>query len=264
VRKLQLLLIVFLNITANAQEFIGYVYTLRDRQPLEFATVVLQQLPDSSFFKGGLTQSSGKYIFDNIEPGHYLLIVSFNGFLKQGKQVVFDQNTTSCDTIFLSEKVNKIKEVTVTSNYIKGTEKVDRTVFRVPKTVAETSINGFEVLRKIPSVQVDFNNNIKLNGSTNFIINVDGKIRNKEFIAKLLPSDIESIEIINDPSGKYDGNIDGAINIILKKEKYSGISGNIQLIKKTSLDLDGGTTGSLDYGFEKLVFMLQEIHLSRI
>lgn len=255
-RKFQLLLLVFFTITANAQEFTGCVFTLKDRQPLEFATVVLQQLPDSSIVKGVLTQSSGRYIFENIVPDKYYLSVSYNGFQKQGKQIVINKNTTSCDTIFLSEMVNKITEITVTGNYIKGTEQVDRTVYRVPKAVAETSINGFEVLRKIPSVQVDFNNNIKLNGSTNFIINVDGKIRNKEFIAKLLPSDIESIEIINDPSGKYDGNIDGVINILLKKEKRIGISGNIQLIKKTSLDLNGGTTGSLDYGFKKISFYI--------
>jgi len=57
-------------------------------------------------------------------------------------------------------------------------------------------------------VTVDFQNNITLNGSSNFIIQVDGRQREREFLARLLPTDIQSVEIISNPSGRYEGNID--------------------------------------------------------
>ena len=95
---------------------------------------------------------------------------------------------------------------------------VDRTVYAIPSVVSKSTSNGYDLLKKIPQVNVDFQNNVTLNGSSNFIIQVDGRQRDKEFLARIIPSDIQTIEIISNPSGKYEGNIDGVISIILKKE----------------------------------------------
>ena len=151
---------------------------------------------------------------------------------------------------------NQIAEVTVKGEKIKGKELVDRTLYTIPANIANSSINGFEVLNKIPSIQVDINNNITLNGSSNFIIQVDGKIRDKDFLTKLLPSDIESIEVISNPSGKYEGNIDGVINIILKKEARFGLSGNFGGGIRTYKDITGNVNGTLDYGIGKISLYL--------
>ena len=151
---------------------------------------------------------------------------------------------------------------------IEAKELVDRTVYNIPGEIAKTSANGYEILKKIPSIQVDFNNNVTLNGSTNFIIQVDGKIRDKEFLAKLNPTDIESIEIINNPSGKYEGDIDGVINVILKKEARAGINGNIGGSIRTSVLPSGSASGGIDYGTGKLTFYataytwLQELNIN--
>jgi outer membrane receptor protein involved in Fe transport len=83
---------------------------------------------------------------------------------------------------------------------------------------------------------------------------VDGRQRDREFLAKLLPSDIESIEIVSNPSGKYEGNIDGVINIILKKEARYGMNGNAGFNLKPFNKPTTAATGSLDYALGKITF----------
>lgn len=239
-------------ITIQAQNIQGYVFSRNDKLPIEFAQVVLIRLPDSIVVIGALTQKSGQYQFDCINPGEYFIKASFLGFKTNGKNIMIGNKSERCDTIFLTEDLFEITEVTVTSEYIKGNELIDRTVYNIPQEIVNTSINGFEVLRKIPPIQVDLNNNIKLNGSSNFIVQVDGKMRNKEFLAKLLPADIKSIEVIRDPSGKYEGNVDGVINIVLNDVFRYGLNGNLNIMSRPYKDYKGGATGSLDYGFRKI------------
>jgi outer membrane receptor protein involved in Fe transport len=131
---------------------------------------------------------------------------------------------------------------------------VDRTVYAIPEVISKSSSNGYDILKKIPQVNVDFQNNITLNGSSNFIIQVDGRQRDREFLARLLPSDIQTIEIISNPSGKYEGNIDGVINIILKKEARYGLNGNASLSIKPFNKLTSAVTGSIDYALGKITF----------
>ena len=140
---------------------------------------------------------------------------------------------------------------------------VDRTVYSIPSVVAQSSSNGYDILKKIPQVNVDFQNNVTLNGSSNFIIQVDGRERDREYLAKLLPSDIESIEIISNPSGKYEGNIDGVINIILKKEARFGINGNVGFNIKPFNRITSQANGSLDYALGKITFYVTAVTFSQ-
>ena len=140
---------------------------------------------------------------------------------------------------------------------------VDRTVYAIPEVIAKSSSNGYDILKKIPQVNVDFQNNITLNGSSNFIIQVDGRQRDREYLNKLLPSDIQSIEIISNPSGKYEGNIDGVINIILKKEARYGMNGNVGLSIKPFNKPTTQATGSLDYAMGKITFYVTAFTFSQ-
>ena len=132
--------------------------------------------------------------------------------MKQAEKVWLSETgdaEVAVDTIYLNETTATIGEVTVVAERLKGKEMVDRTVYAIPEVVSKSSSNGYDLLKKIPQVNVDFQNNVTLNGSSNFIIQVDGRQRDKEFLARLLRSDIETIEIISNPSGKYEGNING-------------------------------------------------------
>jgi hypothetical protein len=255
-KKLILVLSMFSVITAHAQTIKGYVLSATDNKPAEFANVILVQLPDSTFHSGVITYTEGDYTIESVKPGKYYIKSSFVGFEENGTEIEItsDKEVFMADTIYLSENTNELGEVAVKGDMIRATELVDRTVYTIPPEIAKTSSNGFEVLRKIPSVQVDFNNNVTLNGKSNFIIQVDGKQRDKEFLARLRPEDIKSVEVIHNPGGKYDGTIDGVLNIKLTKEARQGISGNLAGMIRPAEKLSGYVAGGLDYGLEKVTF----------
>ncbi|HEX2935792.1 MAG TPA: outer membrane beta-barrel family protein, partial [Bacteroidales bacterium] len=253
-KKLIVLAFLLASLAASAQNINGLVLANKDKSPVPYASVALLQLPDSSIITGVITLGSGEFTFDNIKPGKYFVKISYLGYAPNGRfvELTSQKPKVMLDTIFLNESTQTLNEVTVTGERLKGQELVDRTVYSIPASVAQSSSNGYEILKKIPQVQVDFQNNVTMNGSTNFIIQVDGKQRDKEFLAKLSPEDIQSIEIINNPSGKYEGNIDGVINIILKKEARFGLSGTAGAQYKPFNRPTLAATGTLDYGMGKI------------
>jgi outer membrane receptor protein involved in Fe transport len=264
-RKYIFFLLLIISLTAQAQNIKGKVCLEKDKSAVQFATVALVQLPDSNTVTGVITLTDGGYLFEKVKPGNYFIKASFVGYRPNGKKVdvAAGQGVIAVDTIYLAEATASLSEVSVVAERMKGKEMVDRTVYAIPAVIAKTSTNGYDILKKIPQVNVDFQNNITLNGSTNFIIQVDGRQRDREFLAKLLPSDIESIEIVSNPSGKYEGNIDGVINIILKKEARYGINGNAGINIKPFNKPTTSLTGSLDYSMGKLTFYITAFTFSQ-
>jgi outer membrane receptor protein involved in Fe transport len=257
-KRIPFLFLLMASVTLQAQNIRGKVCMETDKSPAQFASVGLMQLPDSGIVTGVITLTDGTYAFEKVKPGQYFIRVSFVGYQTDDKQVEVTGGggDVRVDTIFLAEAATSLEEVTVTAERLKGKELVDRTIYAIPSQVAKVSNNGYDLLKKIPQVNVDFQNNVTLNGSSNFIIQVDGRQRDKEFLAKLLPSDIESIEIINNPSGKYEGNIDGVINIILKKEARYGMNGNASLYVKPINKLTATASASLDYSAGKITYYI--------
>jgi len=257
-KKVLFSLLLIISLTSQAQNIKGKVCFEKDKSPVQFASVALVQLPDSSMVTGVITLTDGGYLLEKVKPGNYFLKASFVGYKANGKNVVIDATNkeVSVDTIYLAEIITSLQEVTVSAERIKGREMVDRTVYAIPEVIAKSSTNGYDILKKIPQVNVDFQNNITLNGSANFIIQVDGRQRDRDYLNKLLPSDIQSIEIISNPSGKYEGNIDGVINIILKKEARYGMNGNAGLNFKPINKPTVQATGSLDYSMGKITFYI--------
>jgi outer membrane receptor protein involved in Fe transport len=250
---------------AQGQNIKGKVCLEKDKTPVQFASVGLVQLPDSNMITGVITLTDGGYFFEKVKPGNYFMKASFLGYKANGKKVTMEagQGEIAVDTIFLAETTATLNEVTVVGERLKGKEMVDRTVYAIPAVIAKTSSNGYDILKKIPQVNVDFQNNITLNGSSNFIIQVDGRQRDREYLAKLLPSDIESIEIVSNPSGKYEGNIDGVINIILKKETRYGMNGNASISIKPFNKRTTSASGSLDYALGKITFYITAFTFSQ-
>ena len=264
-RKYIVLWLLISSIAAQAQNIKGKVCFEKDKSPVQFASVGLVQLPDSTMITGVITLTDGGYLLEKVKPGNYFLRVSFVGYRTNGKKVTVEEGhgEIAVDTIFLAETTTSLNEVMVVGERLKGKEMVDRTVYAIPPVVAKSSNNGYDLLKKIPQVNVDFQNNVTLNGSSNFIIQVDGRQRDREYLAKLMPSDIQSIEIISNPSAKYEGNIDGVINIVLKKEARYGINGNVGLNIKPFNRITSSATGSLDYSVGKITFYVTALTLSQ-
>lgn len=251
------------SVATQAQKISGIVCLESDRSPVPYATVGLVQLPDSSVVNGVITLGDGNYMLENVKPGNYFVRVSYVGYKTTGRSVALGTGDTDVmvDTIFLNETTASLEEIVVVGERLKGKEMVDRTSYAIPVAVAQTATNGYDLLKKIPQVNVDYQNNVTLNGSSNFIIQVDGRQRDKEYLARILPSDIQSIEIISNPSGKYEGNIDGVISIILKKEARYGVSGNVGFNLKPFNKITSQNTASLDYSMGKITFYVTAFYL---
>ncbi len=203
--------------------------------PIEFANVMLLNAADSTLYKGGLTEDAGKYHFEDVNAGSYIIHSSMVGFGQvYSDQITVDRNTTiEVPALTLSQGV-EIEQVIVTAKKPFIELKADKMVVNVANSAVNAGNTALEVLEKSPGVIVDNNNNISLRGKQGVLVTINGKNQymSSDQIARLLetmPStNIESIEIITNPSAKHDaeGN-SGIINIVLKKNEKIGSNGNI-------------------------------------
>lgn len=202
---------------------------------LSFANVILKDTRDSSIVKVEITDKNGRFSFSQIKNGKYFIEASYVGYQTNttpGFNLNNDQLTL--DPLFLPLASEHLDEVTVTAIQPIVEVKADKTVFNVENTLGATGTNGLELLRKAPGVILDNNNNIILEGKSGvqiFINNKPSPLIGEDLTAylnSLQSSDIEAIEIITQPSSKYDaaGNA-GIINIRLKKDKRLGTNGTV-------------------------------------
>lgn len=210
----------------------------KDKTPQEFVNVVLYAAKDSSIVKTELTDKSGKFEMAGIKEGNYFIRTNFIGFsdyvsepfnLKAGEQY-------SAGAISLQPASNELGEVEVVYKKPLVEVHAEKTVFNVEGTINATGLDAMELLRKAPGVMLDNNENISVKGRSGIVVYIDGKLSPltgdglKALLKSMPSSDIESIEIITNPSAKYDAaGSAGIINIKLKKNKNVGTNGSLQL-----------------------------------
>lgn len=221
---------------------------------MNYVNVLLLQTSDSSLVKGSITDSTGQYVFENINDGEYLVSASMMGYGQvYSVPFVINGEDKTISNLSLSESSVDVEQVTVTATKPFIELQADKIVVNVEGSAVMAGNNALEVLRKSPGVIVDNDNNITLKGRQGVLVMIDGKqtYLSTDEVTRMLEnmpaSNVTSIEIINNPSARYDaaGNA-GIINIKLKKDNSVGFNGSIQL---------GGGLGLYtgDYGpFEKL------------
>jgi outer membrane receptor protein involved in Fe transport len=144
-------------------------------------------------------------------------------------------------------------EIVVVGERIKAKAGPDKTTYFLNKKIYDASNNGVDILNFIPGVQIDLLKNISLEGSQNIIILVDGKERDRNYLSQLNAAQIDKVEVNNTPGSGYDSGITGVINIILKKDTESGISGHIHAdIPTSSSVIYSFPDYSLNYNLHKL------------
>ncbi|WP_346318265.1 TonB-dependent receptor [Chitinophaga sp. YIM B06452] len=206
-----------------------------DNKPVEFATVTLLKVKDSSLVKGAISDIEGKYIFEGIAEGQYLVAAANMGMKKSfSKPVKVNGSPVKVSAIVLSEETRSLKEVNVTGKRPFIEQKADKMVVNVENSIVAAGGTALEVLQQSPGIQVDKDDNISMRGKNGVIIMIDGKPTNMSpqdvaLLLKNMPSsNIDQIELIANPSAKYDaaGNA-GIINIKLKKNSNLGTNGSV-------------------------------------
>lgn len=229
------LLILLTGYTASAQKITGAVKD--DQGKALFAVnVMLKKAKDSTLIKMAATNASGKYEFADIQPGKYFIglsYVSHNPKTSTSFEVSGSGDIVVPEMILVKATTN-LQEVVVTSKKPMIEVKADKTILNVEGTINAVGDDALELLRKAPGVLLDKDDNISLSGKNGVQIYVDGKPTPLSgadltaFLKNTQSSQIEAIEIITNPSAKYDaaGNA-GIINIRLKKNKSFGTNGSI-------------------------------------
>jgi len=229
-----LMLMLAISVSAFSQKITGVV---KDEQgkPVASVSVMLQLAKDSSVIKITLTNSAGIYEFLG-RPGNYFIALSHTGYSAKISSP-FEINAADeikLPDLVLENAVIKMQGVTVTSKKPLIEVKADKTILNVEGSINATGTDALELLRKSPGVTVDRDDNLSLAGKNGVQVYIDGHpspLTGKdlsEYLKSLSSSMIEAIEIITNPSAKFDaaGNA-GIINIRLKKNKAVGTNGSL-------------------------------------
>ncbi len=208
-----------------------------DKQNLPGATVLLYAANDSTLVSSAITNEDGKYNL-HAKSGSYYIVATSIGYNKIGSRplTLNGEKTYTVPAITLSETAKNLNEVVITSARPVLERKADKLIFNIDATPSAAGLNALEVLKKAPGVVVDHNENISLSGKSNVLVTLDGKqtYLSQEEVVNLLKSmnssEIESIEIMNNPGARYEANATGGvINIKTKKSKADGFNGNVAL-----------------------------------
>ncbi|MEM9548754.1 MAG: TonB-dependent receptor [Bacteroidota bacterium] len=227
---------------------------------LEYANVLLLNAVDSSLYKGGLSEAEGKFMFERVEKGTYLVSSSMVGFgeITSDPFVSEGMGTIEIPTLQLANGI-EIDQVTVTAKKPFIELKADKMVVNVANSSVSAGNSALEVLEKSPGVIIDNNDNISLRGKQGVLVTINGKNQymTGEEITRMLQnmpaSNIQNIEIITNPSAKYDaeGN-SGIINIVLKRNENLGMNGNMSSSFRQGWKTSHNHNLNLNYRSEKV------------
>jgi hypothetical protein len=200
------------------------------------ASVALFSLKDTVLHKIVLTTATGDFEMKSLNPGKYFLVVTSMGYKKGGSKSFELKEAQSyfLAPITLLTDHTRLTDVDVQSKKPMIEVTADKTIFNIEGSINSTGSNAFELLQKAPGVTIDKDDNISLKGKNGVRIYIDGKpsqIGGKdlsEFLRSINSADLEAIEMISNPSAKYDasGNA-GIINLRLKKNKNFGTNGSV-------------------------------------
>lgn len=243
--------IIFISQTAaqNTASITGRVLSSEKGQGLTDVIIKLYELPDSNFILGGFTNAEGRFLL-NANPGRYYLELSLGAYQTERTDEFTILNGASnfhLGTLRLNlEKTQQVKDVTVRGQKDLMETGFDKKVYNVAEDLNVNGGTANDILNRLPSVEVDQDGGVMLRGQGGVTILIDGRPSSlsggngKTLLDALPANSIERVEIVSNPSAKYDPDgTSGIINIVLKKNKLLGINGMLST-NLASGDLQGG------------------------
>ena len=212
--------------------------TIKDKSTVEalsFVNVVLKKPNDSTFVAGTISNEKGFFTVVNVKPGDYLLEISFLGYDKNTSSIFVGSNSDYLDLGLFTMVENRLQlnEVIVTAKQDAVSARLDKKTYTIEDNVSQVGGSVLQSMQNLPGVTTQ-DGQVQLRGNNQVMILIDGKqtaitgFGNQNGLDNLPASAVEKIEIINNPSAKYDANGNaGIINIILKKEEQKGFNGKV-------------------------------------
>ncbi|MCX6212988.1 outer membrane beta-barrel protein [Spirosoma sp.] len=222
-------------------------------QGAPFATVMVLAAKDSSIVKAKITGEDGTYLIDGISNGQYYVAATYVGYKKSFSPLLtLNESALAPIDIPLVPDTQTLAEVTIKTQQAFVQKKADKLIVNIENSIAGKSTNAIEVLKVAPYVFVDGNNTVSLRGRTNVLILVDGKTIPEATLTTTLQSlaadNIASVEVITNPSAKYDASASGGvINIVTKQGQKLGLNGSYRVNTSQGQRFRGGTGLNLNY-----------------
>lgn len=221
------------NITAS-----GLVKDKVTHKPISYANVILKTEKDSAFVSGTITNEEGRFTFINLKEGKYSIEITFLGYVKKKQPLFVGSLTDFLDLAVIEIEENKtvLNGVIITSKQDDVAQKLDKKTFTLADNISQNGGSVLQSMQNLPGVTVQ-DGKVQLRGNDKVMVLIDGKqtaltgFGNQTSLDNIPASSIEKIEIINNPSAKFDANGNaGIINIIYKKNKQEGFNGKVGLV----------------------------------
>lgn len=235
----------------------GVLVDSASKAPLEFLTIGLLNAADS-LLQTSLSKADGSFSFNELKAGNYNLRIQGMGYKSKKMSVSLSEQSPlyELNTIYMIGEAKNLRTVNITGQKPLVKQDADKISYDLQADPQSKVSSVLEMMRKIPFVTVDADDNIRLKGSSNYRVFINGKPsglveRNPKDILRSIPaSTIKSIEVMTNPSAKYDGEgLAGIINIITVKQAFDGYQGSLNLNGKAPIGGPGtGGTFSLKYG----------------
>lgn len=234
---LSFLVMKIFNVTAqnNSATLSGLIKDKTSKAPLPYINIVLKSARDQKFLFGTVTAEDGRFNLAAVPSGNYLLEITATGYKLKLQKVFVGTLSDFLDlnTIDLEEDINALSEVVVTSKTAEISAKMDKKVFSVADNITQSGGSVLQSMQSLPGVTIN-DGKVQLRGNDKVMVLIDGKqtaltgFGNQSGLDNIPASAIEKIEIINNPSAKFDANGNaGIINIIYKKNKQEGLNGKV-------------------------------------
>lgn len=211
----------------------GQVVDASTGSPLQYATISVLDADGDGLLTGVITDDQGNFRLESPSPNFYLK-VSYLGYIDLvHKKIEITENGVNVGPLRINPNEKLLDEVVVNGEKSLTTFQLDKRVFNVGKDLSSAGGNAFDVLTNVPSVDVSLEGEVSLRGNTNVQILINGKpsvITSGNALGTIAADMIEKIEVITNPSAKYDAEgTTGILNIVLKKEDKKGLNGSVTL-----------------------------------
>lgn len=229
---------------------------------IPYATINLLRLQDSGFVTGEAADSSGVFRLAGVAPGQYLLALLSMGYGKVYKQISAESGThLHLGSIYLSPSANQLSEVTIAGAKPPFQRLADKLVLNITgNQLFAVSGNVLDILKKVPGLEVSGDGTIQMSGRITPGVFIDGRPAPmsaeelQNFLRSLTPDMISSIEVINTPSGRYDGEYKGIIDIRLKRDETLGWRGTLSSSLQRNQQTLSENNLSLSYKTGKTIY----------
>lgn len=225
--------------SGNGITLSGKAQDAQTKEPLAFLSVVLKTEKDSVFVAGAFTDEAGSFTMSGLKKGNYRIEAACVGYQILRQRIVIGELSTFLDVgvLQMKEDAKALEEVVISAKTEEVSGKMDKKTYAVSENISQSGGSVLQAMTNLPGVAVGEDGKVQLRGSDKIVVLIDGKqtaltgYGSQKGLDNLPASAIERIEIINNPSARYDANASaGIINIVFKKQEQQGLNGKFGMM----------------------------------